>query len=659
MLDPSWTRARKFPCSAASAAPSASRPYNLKLAKDSSIKHPRKMLLRSASTSAAGPFFSPFSASPDRDFDTVNNSHTKSNHIKHYPLFHDHRLSLPHGLPHLNLTPLSGSSSSPLSELNQEKASFRLNSFRRAWSDSNLDDLVYTWSCDQDEFHNSTTTPNKFPYRHHKRMLHSSPSFSIFNKNDGQEDEELNRVDMGREEDLMRTITIGENIESIGSGDFSFGKKSMGLIQEEGEEDQEQGSNEIENTDIEEVREPVSPPMYLATGLGIDDIDFGGDSGGRGGFNLSFPNFDESGPSGDVEEYYKKMIYEYPCHPLLLSNYARLLQSKGDLRGADEYYHLATLADPVDGEILMQYAKLQWELNHDKDRALINFERAVQAAPQNSSMSSIVVEIKLKRTLDINLMISSAKALPAAVMQDKYRAWTLKMIATEFHVLAAYASFLWEIAGDGEWDTSQPEYIQVGMERREFQLSLTDMEDYAASDANKGGNTEEYYRRIVEENPCNSLVLRNYAEFLYQKHKYKSLMMIRMILQTYSVFRIASRAKLKKATTWRRDHSANSRLGASKRDLEGAEEYYSRAILADPGDGEILSQYAKLVWESYGNHDKALCYFEQAVQATPKDSHVLAAYASFLWETEENDEDSTSQFQMPNHHGGAIAAANA
>lgn len=57
----------------------------------------------------------------------------------------------------------------------------------------------------------------------------------------------------------------------------------------------------------------------------------------------------------------------------------------------------------------------------------------------------------------------------------------------------------------------------------------------------------------------------------------------------------------------------------SKGDLEGAEEYFSRAILANPGDGEIMSQYAKLVWELHHDHDKALCYFEQAVQDSPAD----------------------------------------
>ncbi|KAJ6321546.1 hypothetical protein OIU77_011586 [Salix suchowensis] len=288
-------------------------------------------------------------------------------------------------------------------------------------------------------------------------MLHSSPSLSMFNKN-GLEDERHNGADVGREEELMRTITIGETIESIGSGDFRFGKKSTGLIEEEGEKEQEQDSNGIENFNIEEVREPVSPPLYLAAGLGIDDIDFGGDSGGGGVFHLSFPNFDEG---DDVEQYYKRMIDEYPFHPLLLSNYARLLQSKGDLHGAEEYYRLATLAAPSDGEILMQYAKLEWELNHDQDTALINFERAVQAAPRDSN------------------------------------------------VLAAYASFLWEIEAGGEGDKFQPEYILLPSEHH------SDLEDHAASDAEKDHDAE-YYRAMVEANPCNSLVLRNYAEFLYQ-----------------------------------------------------------------------------------------------------------------------------------------------
>ncbi|CAA7398939.1 unnamed protein product [Spirodela intermedia] len=104
---------------------------------------------------------------------------------------------------------------------------------------------------------------------------------------------------------------------------------------------------------------------------------------------------------------------------------------------------------------------------------------------------------------------------------------------------------------------------------------------------------EAYYKKMVEEDPGNSLLLRNYAQFLYK----------------------------------------------SKGDLQRAEEYYSRAMLAEPGDGEVLSQYAKLMWELHHDRERASGYFEQAVQAAPQDSHVLASYAGFLWEAEEDEDD--------------------
>lgn len=64
----------------------------------------------------------------------------------------------------------------------------------------------------------------------------------------------------------------------------------------------------------------------------------------------------------------------------------------------------------------------------------------------------------------------------------------------------------------------------------------------------------------------------------------------------------------------------------AKNDLQGAEEYYSRAILIDPKDGEILSQYAKLVWELHNDKDKAIGYFERAVQAATEDRFMMHPY---------------------------------
>ncbi|XWS47038.1 hypothetical protein CRYUN_Cryun14cG0119000 [Craigia yunnanensis] len=138
-----------------------------------------------------------------------------------------------------------------------------------------------------------------------------------------------------------------------------------------------------------------------------------------------------------------------------------------------------------------------------------------------------------------------------------------------------------------------------------------------AGSSGDGGDyheVEEYYKRMVEENPGNPLFLGNYAQFLYQ----------------------------------------------SKRDLQGAEEYYSRAILADPKDGETMSQYAKLLWELHHDQERASSYFERAVQASPQDSHVHAAYASFLWETEEEADEyaATSDIDSmpPQFHEGTLAS---
>ncbi|XP_057547996.1 uncharacterized protein LOC130826425 [Amaranthus tricolor] len=130
-------------------------------------------------------------------------------------------------------------------------------------------------------------------------------------------------------------------------------------------------------------------------------------------------------------------------------------------------------------------------------------------------------------------------------------------------------------------------------------------------DGSEKAGMAEYYNKMVQDNPGNPLLLRNYAEFL---HKSK--------------------------------------------DLGGAEEYYSRAILMDPRDGEILSQYAKLTWELHRDEERSLSYFQRAVQASPDNSHVLAAYASFLWETEEEKDDNPCTMPPIIHQSIAAAAAS-
>lgn len=50
-----------------------------------------------------------------------------------------------------------------------------------------------------------------------------------------------------------------------------------------------------------------------------------------------------------------------------------------------------------------------------------------------------------------------------------------------------------------------------------------------------------------------------------------------------------------------------------------AQEYCERAIVANPGDAEVLALYADLVWEANRDAPRAESYFARAVQAAPDD----------------------------------------
>ncbi|KAI8001109.1 hypothetical protein LOK49_LG09G00989 [Camellia lanceoleosa] len=252
-----------------------------------------------------------------------------------------------------------------------------------------------------------------------------------------------------------------------------FGKKGMGLIEEnDGEEEGEEVLNEFQDLGIGEVVEPASPPMYLATSLGIGPAD---------------------ASAGNVEEYYKRMVGEDPSNPLFLRNCAQLLQSKGDLHGAEEYYLRATLADPKDVEILLLYAELVWKLHQDQDRALNYFKRAAQGW----GLTSLLLGIDVAFVGGINAadfgkggntedpsnrlflrnyaqfadpadgeIISQYAKLVWELHHDQDKAMSyferaVQATPEDSHVLAAYANFLWQTEKDEEEDGAVQDHIQA------------------------------------------------------------------------------------------------------------------------------------------------------------------------------------------------------
>ncbi|KAL1148398.1 hypothetical protein V6Z11_A10G123500 [Gossypium hirsutum] len=461
------------------------------------FKVPEEMLQRSSSTPVFGALVFPFTDSPNKDLDAT------------YSLLqgnHGGKLDF-HCQESLNMTSFSHNSSpeshsaSGLFEFNPESGGFRLKGFRRA-------------------------------------------------KSEGVEDGKLG------EESLERTVTIGENIDAVGNPDFSFRKKCMELIQEEEGDEGKKRLNRIRVSynDEEEVElEPPSPPMYLATGLGIDCAGFGAMADG---VDLSYMDLDEV---DDQEEFHKRLVDEYPCHPLFLRNYAKFLQSKGDLQGAEDYYHRATLADPEDSEILLQYAKILWDLHHDKDRALSYFERAVQASPQDSN------------------------------------------------VLGAYASFLWEIGDDAE-EYGEQEYQGVKEEEimKVAKNSLPEEETKLARLSmqlpNPAGlevhtdiqdiDIEDYHTRMVQENPGNPSVLSNYARFLHQSkgdvEGAKEYYLQAIQGDPRNGETMSQYAKL---------------IWDSHRDHDKASHYFEQAVEANPENSNILAAYASFLWETEEDED--------------------------------------------------------
>nr|DAD27250.1 TPA_asm: hypothetical protein HUJ06_028718 [Nelumbo nucifera] len=85
---------------------------------------------------------------------------------------------------------------------------------------------------------------------------------------------------------------------------------------------------------------------------------------------------------------------------------------------------------------------------------------------------------------------------------------------------------------------------------------------------------------MLKSNPTNPFLLRNYGQFLHEVEK----------------------------------------------DVAKAEEYYGRAVLVSPGDGEVLSLYGKLIWEMHRDQDRAQSYFDQAVQASPSNCYCNSSY---------------------------------
>ncbi|CAL0315755.1 unnamed protein product [Lupinus luteus] len=110
--------------------------------------------------------------------------------------------------------------------------------------------------------------------------------------------------------------------------------------------------------------------------------------------------------------------------------------------------------------------------------------------------------------------------------------------------------------------------------------------------------TELYYKKHLRRMPYNSLLLSNFAHFLY------------LVVH----------------------------------DLDRAEEYYRRSVLVESPEAEAFSRYADFLWLVRKDNWAAELRYLQALEADPDNTYCSSKYASFLWST--GGQDSSSSFPI-------------
>ncbi|KAK2377153.1 Tetratricopeptide repeat (TPR) superfamily protein [Trifolium repens] len=112
--------------------------------------------------------------------------------------------------------------------------------------------------------------------------------------------------------------------------------------------------------------------------------------------------------------------------------------------------------------------------------------------------------------------------------------------------------------------------------------------------------TEAYYKKHIGLTPYNSLLLSNYAQFLFLVMK----------------------------------------------DNDGAEEYYKQSVLVDAPEAEAYCRYADFLWRIRKDDWAAELRYLQALEADPGNTFYLSKYASFLWNTGGGQQENSNSFPI-------------
>ncbi|KAI0494590.1 hypothetical protein KFK09_024731 [Dendrobium nobile] len=190
-------------------------------------------------------------------------------------------------------------------------------------------------------------------------------------------------------------------------------------------------------------------------------------------------------------------------------------------------------------------------------------------------------------------ILSAILGLTASFVARSVEKSVVETVSSAFDLQMGTATPTSEVAG--QWvDSGVPaaagavgESLEIGDYWSWGDIGILDDSVRVESDSrwlNYRRRRSHYESMIVREKQLNSLILSNYAQFLYQFE-------------------------------W---------------DLDRAHEYFKLAVLTDPVDGEAMNKYANFLWNERGDLAGAEEMFLEAIEADPTSSYHQSSYANFL-----------------------------
>ncbi|KAJ4784230.1 hypothetical protein LUZ62_035476 [Rhynchospora pubera] len=203
------------------------------------------------------------------------------------------------------------------------------------------------------------------------------------------------------------------------------------------------------------------------------------------------------------------------------------------------------------------------------------------------SLASVIAEAQRSRALDSSAVDSEFSIV---WLFQKVFASSSALTLGVFDLMgdfmdAALNEIHWVLA-DLEWQKitakgqSFKSWSEVGVTMEDEAMIGSDFEIMCAK-------RKEVYLKLIEGTEACSMVLSNYAQFLYQIEK----------------------------------------------DYESAEDYFVRSLAAEPIDGGARIRYANFLWQHKGDLENAEQMFLEALDVDHGNDHHLCAYARFLWMT--------------------------